>query len=176
MSVDSQSPEFKQGKINVLYICLFFPRMPCSSPDPKFPTKSKASKGQLQNMNSVTDTVSSALFSKSLTQCLRETWTMLELHKEIIQMTNVIINVPILFIIYLLNTYKKPYRNNYILNYRVTGLYHLIQWVSRVRNTCHLPVSEVQENLMECSRIENKTVYLSPRRGRTVLRIQAKAE
>lgn len=45
-------------------------------------------------------------FPKSLTQCLWETWTVLELHKEIIEMTNTIINVLILLIIYLLNTYK----------------------------------------------------------------------
>ena len=44
-------------------------------------------------------------FWKGLTQSLWE--TLLELHKEIIQMTNTIINMPILLIIYLLNTYKK---------------------------------------------------------------------
>lgn len=52
MSVDSQSPEFKQGKRNVLCMSVL-PKLPCSSPDPKFPIKSKASKWQLQNMNKV---------------------------------------------------------------------------------------------------------------------------
>lgn len=40
---------------------------------------------------------------------------MLELHKEFIQMSN-IINIPTLLIIYLLNTLK-TYRNSYTLRY-----------------------------------------------------------
>lgn len=133
-------------------ICLFFLKLPCSSLGTKFPIETKPSQGQLQNVKCDWYSVICTKFLKSLTQHLWETWTMLELHKEITQMTNMIINMPVLLIIYLLNIYTET-----IIFWIPESLYCIISFDEWAELETHATFQwEVQENLMECSRIESK--------------------
>lgn len=46
-------PDIRIQAGEISSVCLFFPEITCSLPDSKIPIKSKASKGQLQNMDKV---------------------------------------------------------------------------------------------------------------------------